>query len=690
MEHPQEFLKNLAVVLCVAAVTTIVFQKLKQPVVLGYLLAGLIIGPHIPIPLVADPETIHTLSELGVILLMFYLGIEFDLAKLFKTTSTAGIITLIQCSFMIWAGFITGQAFGWGSTESFFLGALISISSTTIILKAFEEKGVGGKLSDIVISILIFEDLVAILLLAVLTTLSTGSQPSASDLLTTAAKLAGFLGGVMLIGGMLIPPLMRSVVKLNRSETTLITCIGICFAVALLALKLGYSTALGAFLAGSLISRAKVEKEVAPLILPVRDMFAAIFFVAIGMTIDPATIAYYWQEICIITVVVVLGKIASVALGGFLTGQGTKLAVQSGMSLAQIGEFSFIIASLAAPLGPTGNSLLPLAVAVSAITTLLTPWMIQGSDRAAAWVDAKLPKPIQTFSCLYTSWLERVRQEPTTPTTGNRIRRWVQFLVVDVLALCGVIIFFSLYMPKWNGFFHEKLGLSLTTAKVLAMLSTVVIAAPFVLGILRCAKSLGFALALRALPDTNNGTRVDLAAAPRKSFIVTLQLGLLLLVSIPLLAVTAPFVPVLPGPLLVFLFFTLMALIFWRRALSLQGHVRAGAQILVEALSSKKRDEARKSDEEAIAMVETLLPGMGTLYPVRIESRSYGAGKSLGELNLRGLTGSSVLAIARGNSNVLIPQGRDVLQSGDVLALTGTTEANESAKRMLQEGEEPK
>ena len=351
MHDAHEFLQTLALVLCAAAVTTVVFQWLRQPVVLGYLLAGMVVGPDVPVPLLADSRTVQTLAELGVILLMFSLGIEFSLPKLLRVGPTAGLVAIFQCSLMIWLGYLVGQAFGWSQLASIYAGAVIAISSTTIIIKAFEEQRIKEDFTHIVFGILIVEDLIAILLITILTALSSGEELSALEVGRAAGRLAAFLLVIFVVGLLTIPRLMRAVVRLDRSETTVVASVGIAFVFAYLAAAFGYSVALGAFLAGSLVAESGVEKTIEHLVQPVRDIFAAIFFVSVGMLISPADIAAHWPIVLVFLVVVVVGKIASVTVGAFLTGQSVQTSVKTGMSLAQIGEFSFIIASVGVATG---------------------------------------------------------------------------------------------------------------------------------------------------------------------------------------------------------------------------------------------------------------------------------------------------------------------------------------------------
>lgn len=687
MHGAHEVLQAIAIVLCVAAVTTVLFQRLRQPVVLGYILAGLVVGPFVPIPLVANPDVVTTLSELGVILLMFSLGLEFSLRKLFSVGFTAGVTAVIQCSIMVWLGFVVGRAFGWTTLEGLFTGALIAISSTTIIAKAFDEQGIKGKLRELVVGVLIVEDLIAVLLMATLTAISTGAGLNVKDLTFTTGKLVAFLVGLVAVGLFIIPRAMRAVIKLNRPETTLVTSVGICFAVALLAQSFGYSVALGAFLAGSLVAESGEEKLVEHLVQPVRDMFAAIFFVSVGMLINPALIVEHWAAILVLTVVVILGKLLSVTLGAFLTGNGTRTSVQAGMSLAQIGEFSFIIAGLGLSLKATGTFIYPVAVAVSAITTLTTPLLIKVSGPVATWVDRKLPKPLQTFVTLYGTWVERLRQAPRRETLGAGVRRLIRLLVLDAVLLVTLVIGTSISAERMASFVETQTGVDEDVSRNIILGGAVLLAVPFILGVIGIARRLGATLAEAALPARKDG-KLDLAAAPRRVLLVTLQVGIILLVSIPVVVVTQPFLKGATGPLIVLTLVGALGVAFWRGATNLHGHVRAGAQVIVAALAAQSHSKEPGSEEHALDHVQGLLPGLGAPASVRLEETSPVAGKTLAQVNLRGLTGATVLAIQRGEESLSVPTAQEVLRVGDVLALTGTGEAVDAAKALLS-GVEP-
>ncbi|ATB31353.1 cation:proton antiporter [Melittangium boletus] len=677
------FLQALATVLCVAAVTSILFQRLRQPVVLGYIIAGLIMGPHVPIPLVADPGIVQTLSELGVILLMFSLGLEFSLRKLLAVGPTASITAAIQCSLMIWLGFVVGRAFGWTAKESIFTGAIIAISSTTIIAKAFDEQGIKGKLREIVVGILIVEDLIAILLMATLTAVSTGSGLSAGQLTLTIGRLALFLVGLVVVGLFVIPRTVRAVHRLKRPETMLVTSVGICFAIALLAQSFGYSVALGAFLAGSLVAESGEEQEIEHLVQPVRDMFAAIFFVSVGMLIDPGLIAQHWLAVLVLTLVVILGKLVGVSLGVFLTGNGTRTAVQSGLSLAQIGEFSFIIAGLGLSLNATGDFIYPVAVAVSAITTLTTPFLIKASGPVANFVDAKLPKPLQTFAALYGSWVEEMRKAPPRQTAGTKIRGKVRLLLLDAALIAAIIIGTSIFLKRITTELEARSGLGAAVVHPLVIGLAAMLATPFCVGVVRQARSLGTLLSETAFPAAAG--RLDRAAAPRRALVVTLQLASVLAVGAPLVAITQPFVPGFLGAALLLVLLAALGVGFWRSATNLQGHVRAGSQVIVEALRAQSRvkPEAHEPHGNSLGTLHAILPGLGEPTPVRLEASSPAVGRTLAQLNLRGMTGATVLAIRRGEDKVVVPTADEQLQAGDVLALAGTHEAIDSARAVL-------
>jgi len=689
MPDAHAFLQNLALVLCTAAVTTVVFQRLRQPVVFGYLLAGMIVGPHTPIPLAADEAMVRTLSELGVILLMFSLGLEFRLRRVVQVATTSGIAAMFETSMMLGLGFLLGRLIGWTTIESIFAGAMVAISSTTIVARALAEQEMRGRLTEIVFGILIVEDLIAIFLVAVLTAIAAGGGISPESLGLTAIRLGAFLVGLIGFGLLIVPRLIRTVIRLDRSETTLVATIGICFAAAVLALAFGYSVALGAFIAGSLVAESGESVRIEQFVHPVRDMFVAIFFVSVGMLIEPRVIVDHAGAIAAFTVLVIAGKVLAVTVGSFLTGNGLRSSMQAGMSLAQIGEFSFIIAAVGLATGATREFLYPVAVTVSAITTLTTPWLIRSAGPAAMWVDRKLPRPLQTTAALYGSWVERIQTAP--PQAGrSRVRGLIRVLVIDAVLLAFIIIAAAVETVRFKALFSRYLGISEDFGLIAVIIGALVISTPLVIGIVRSARRLGFILAVRALPRAGRRT-VDFAAAPRRAFVAILQLATLMLVGLPLLVVTQPFLPQYPGIALILIVIVLLGFGLWRSALNLQGHAQAGAQMIVSALAPQLLDDEDDAMTKTMEHVAMMLPGLGDPEGVRIAVNSPAVDRTLAELNIRGITGATVLAITRNEARapgepmklVEVPSGRERLHVGDILALAGSHEAIRAARVLL-------
>ena len=680
MHDVHEFLRSLTIVLAVAAVTTVLFQRLRQPVVLGYIVAGLIVGPHVPVPLVADPGVVQTLSELGVILLMFALGLEFSLAKLVRVAPTAGVTAVIQSGLMAWLGFLVGRMLGWTTLESVFTGAVIAISSTTIIAKVFDERGIGGRLRELVVGVLLVEDLIAVVFMATLTAVATGAGVTAGVLAGSVGRLVMFLLGLVIVGLLVVPRMIRGVVRLGRPETTLVASVGLCFALAYWAQEFGYSVALGAFLAGSLAAESGHGTDIEHLVRPVRDMFAAVFFVSVGLLLDPRVLVDHWGAVIVLTVVVIVGKIVGVTVGAFLTGAGARTAVQAGMSLAQIGEFSFIIAGLGLSLRATGAFLYPVAVAVSAITTLTTPWLIRAAEPAAAWIDRKLPRPLQTFAALYGAWLERLRTAPGARQTRG-VGGLIRLLVLDVGLLAGLIVAVALQFDAFVAWIGGAVGLVAPVARALVIAGAGLAAVPLIVGIGRLAGRLGTLLADVALPRRAN--KADLDAAPRRALAVTLQLGVALVAAVVTVAVTQLVLPSYAGPVVLVVLLAGFGVAVWRSAKDLEGHVRAGAQAVVEALTRHAHSGQPASGASDLADVNAMLLGLGAPRAVRIATASPSVGKSLAELNLRGHTGATVLAISRDGQSIVVPPATERLRAGDAVALAGTHDAIDAAQRVL-------
>ena len=657
-------------VLCVAAITTIIFQKIRQPVVVGYLIAGLIVGPNVPIPLLADPARIHTLSELGVILLMFALGLEFSVRKLIRLGPTSGFITALQVGFMIWLGYVCGRALGWTPLESIFTGAILSISSTTIVAKAYQETPVSDRLRELVFGVLLAEDLTAVVELAILTTLASGASVSASLMTVTIARLILFLVAFVGIGFIVVPPVVRFVVRMDRPETTLVAVVGICFGFALLAEHAGYSVALGAFLAGSLVAESGEVEQIEHLVAPLRDIFGAVFFVSVGMMIDPALIQQHWQALIVLTAAVVFGKIIGVTFASMLSGVGTKTSIEAGMSLSQIGEFSFIIAGAGLKSGAARDFLYTLAVAVSAVTTFLTPYMIRGSIPFAEFVSARMPHQLKMLEALYDSWLERIRNAGQPAKEANSIA-WPTATIVASAVLIGVILIVNELDP---------LDLTTTVASLehLTYFRAGLFVDLFVL--LLCAlpasamyfasRRLATALASRAFAE------LPPSGAPAVNALVELlQITILLVAAVPLLAIVQPFMAPVEGIGIIVITIVLMIVIVTRSARQMQGQLRNATRLIATALRGAPAEVGGNSYE---------VPGIGMITPVPLRADSEGVGKKLSELDIHTNSGAVVVAIGRADSEVVVPTGDEILRPGDILELAGSSDAVAAARRMLE------
>jgi monovalent cation:H+ antiporter-2, CPA2 family len=671
------FLVSFASVLCVAAVTTVIFQRLKLPVVLGYLLAGLLLGPSGIGVNLTNSKDVHTLAELGVILLMFALGLEFSFRDLARAGTRGAVTALFEVGTMLWLGFLAARLLGFAPLPSVFIASMLAISSTTLIVRVFHEEKVRGKVRELVLGMLVFEDLIAILLLSALTTLSVSHELSFAAVAESALKLSLFLLVAISVGVAVVPRVFTFVLALNRSETTLVSGLGLAFAGALAAQAMGYSVALGAFLAGSLAAQAGATKKLEPLIWPVRDVFAAVFFVAVGMSIEPSVIVQQPLALIVFSVLVVLGKFVGVSAGAFATGAGLRSSLHAGLSAGQIGEFSFIIAALAREL-PGGSTLFALAVGVSTLTALCTPTLVRHSPRIAQWLERKLPHPVQTFVSLYASWIEAMQRRQTS--LRSLIRKRLLQLCVDLLLIIAVIILAAI--------FHERLvrliDLKTPLAQNGALAGLVIVLLSIVLPLLWGASALIVAIS-RAIASAAfvepQGTDVDFAAAPRRAFRLALSFGFGVACGLILLVSTQAFLPAGGGSAFFILLIALLGVTVFRGANNLQGHVRAGAQALFEVLAG--RTQSKQGEADHLDDAEALLPGLGELHALVLSAAASAVGQSLSALNLRGRTGAAVILIRRGEQAIAAPGGAEILMPGDQLVLSGSVEAVRLAEKYL-------
>ena len=680
------YVQDLSIILGTAALTSIVSHRLRQPPVLGYLVAGIILGPHVPGIVIGDADSLaltHALSELGVILLMFSIGIEFSLRKLARIGMTAGLTAVIEVGLMISLGYLVSRLFGWTAIESLFMGACLGISSTMLVAKAFEEQKVKGGFVDVTFAVLVFEDMIAILMLAILTAVASGTGLTPGEFAITIGKLVGFLIALLAAGLLVVPRFIRGVVRQNRGETTLVAGIAVCFGMAALAATAGYSVALGAFLAGMLVSESGEGPRVEHLVKPLRDLFAAIFFIAVGITIDPSLVLQHWLPVLVLTALVIVGKVVGVTLGAFLAGNGLRRSVRAGMSLAQIGEFSFIIAGLGVTTGATGPHLPPIAVAVALLTALTTPIFVRRSEAAADAVERRLPAGLQTFVTFYDSWIEQLRVTPSAVSAWASIRRAIVLLLVDAVLLLAALAGSRLIHWKVVTAISQRFSLQPELVDMLWIGVTLLVAGVFLWGVLRRSAALARILAEVVVPPREGG-KLDLGSAPRRVFTVALELALSLVVGLPLVVISQPFLPLSSGLVVFALVVAALAYNVWQSVTNLQGHVRAGTELIVEVLSKQSREPGKPHKaEESLIEATMLLPGFPGMIAVRLVETSPAVGRTLAQLGLRVRAGVTVMAINREPAGTVMPSPRERLEVGDILTLAGTQEATEMAREIL-------
>lgn len=475
MAHLPVLIKDLALILGAAGIITIFFKKLKQPVVLGYIIAGLLVGPNFKLfPTIGDVEGIKIWAEIGVVFLLFALGLEFSFKKLVKVGGSAAITGITELSFMMMLGYGMGQVLGWSNMDSMFLGGIIAISSTTIIFRAFDELGLKTKqFSSLVIGVLVIEDLVAILLMVLLSTVAVSQQFEGTQMFLSIGKLLFFLCLWFLMGIFLLPTFFKKVSRFLNSETLLVLSLALCLGMVVLADQVGFSAALGAFIMGSILAETTQAHKIEHLITSVKDLFGAIFFVSVGMLIDPQILVDYAVPVLILTLSVILGKTIFVASGALLAGRPLKQAVQAGTSMSQIGEFSFIIATLGVSLNVTSSYLYPIAVGVSVITTFTTPYMI------------KLAEPLYQFllKVLPEKWIRGLEKYSSSSQIIESESNWKRLLnfYIQIIILNGVImIALSLLVAYFLEPFLQKSIADPLTAKIIAALIGLIVMAPFI------------------------------------------------------------------------------------------------------------------------------------------------------------------------------------------------------------------
>ncbi len=670
LEHGS-FLADLALVLCVAAPTGLLFRALRQPPILGYLLAGLVVGPHTPIPLFADPDRVSALSEFGVVLVMFSIGLEFSVRRLLEVLPTSGLTALVQISALAFAGYELGQLFGLGGVGPLFLAGALAISSTMVVAKVFDDRPPEPAVRELVFGVLVVQDVVAIVLLAVLSAIAAGAAVTAGELGHTLLELAGFLLALLVGGLLVVPRLVRRIERSGTPEIVVVTATALCFGFALLAQKAGYSVALGAFLAGMLTAESGRGHAIELRIAPLKDLFVAVFFVSIGMSVDPALV---WDRLGLtaaVFAVVVFGQLRSVTVAGDLGGNGLRRSIEAGLTLGQIGEFAFIMAGIGIAAGVLEPFFAAVLVAVAILTSFTTPALLRLSPRLLALVDRLLPGWLRGLLSLYDAWLAQLRRR----SLPRRWRRPLVVLGLEAAALIGLAIGLGLVRPWAIALLQVELALAEAGARVLVTVIELGLWLPFVIGIAKAARRLAGQIAEDLLPQVEAG-RLDLAHAPRRSLIVGLELAIDLAVTGPIAAFTTPFAG--PWTLLLLGTLVLATLTSLRRGgHNLDGHLRASAEVMIEVI----RKQAKAGPAAQVERPELLFPGVGQIETVSVAPAL--VGNSLYDLDLHSRTGAAVLALVRDRASIPRPGPEVVLAEGDTLALIGSDEAIAAARALL-------
>ena len=658
MGHLPALIQDLALILIAGAVTTLVFRAIKQPLVLGYIIAGFLVGPHFNLlPTVADVHNIDTLAEIGVIFLLFSLGLEFSFKKLMRVGGSASITAFVEIIFITVAGYYVGKWMGWSTMDSLFLGGMLASSSTTIIIRAFDELGVKTKqYARVVFGVLVVEDIVVILLMVLLSTIAVTQQFQGADIVFTILKLLFFLA-LWFIGGIfLLPTLLKRTRGLLDNETLLILALGLCLGMVVVATQVGFSAELGAFIMGSIIAETTSAEKVEHLIKPVKDLFGAVFFISIGMMIDPEAIIQYGIPVICVTLLTLFGKLFSTTAGALISGQPLKQSVQVGMSMAQIGEFAFIVATLGLSLGVISDFLFPVAVGASAITTFTTPYLIKSSDSVYNFVERLLPSKWVRNLNTYSFSTQNIQAESAWKTV---LKSYAKIGFANGMVLLALsYLSLNLIRPWAQGNIEDVL-----LARIAGVMLSLAICAPFLWAL----------MARRPL----NLAYKELWLEKKYSK------GPLLLIEITRILVGILFIGVL-----VFAFFStkvamfvvvpivvIVLIVFGKRIQAFYERIE------VRFLSNlNEREAAAAADTSLSANVRrksediqsSMMPWDAHIVELEVGAQANFVGKTLAELRWRERYGINIVYIKRGNKLIHVPTKKAILLPFDQVGLIAT------------------
>ncbi len=671
----ESFLKDIALVLGVAALTSSISYKLKLPSVLGYLIAGFIIGPYIPIPLFADLHRVESLSEFGVILVMFSIGMEFRLKKFFRVLPTSGITAFLEISALFLTGYLLGYFFGWSGSQSVFMGGALAISSTMIVSKIFEENPPSKRAREHVLGILVIQDVVAIILLTVLGAYGASAQLDLASLMPTVSKLIFILVLLTVVGLFVVPRFVKAVSNYNNSEVMIIVASGLCFVMALVVESLGYSVALGAFLAGILVAESGEGSRVEHLAKPLKDVFVAIFFVSVGMTVDPFVAIEVLPQSIIISIAVIFAQFFIVFIGSVLSGAGINRALLSALALGQIGEFSFIIAAIGLSAGVVTKEFQAIVVTVAIFTSLSSPILWKKSERIVGRISKLIPKQMRIAFGLYEAWFKSMQENRLVEGTLFKIPRKMIFgLLLDAVLLVSLPPLILKFIPP----LLERLGVESGTLFEAALLVIILglILIPIVFGFIKMASSLAINLS-QSLFARKIQLKAEEAPAERL-FKITVWSILCLLVSFPLLLSLSFFIE--SSVFIVIVVMTLAAIFYrlWKTAGEVALEYEPGGEkilSLIKKQTFEKKISAKKK-------TKSIVPGLDDLETVSVKNLEL-KGLSLFDLDIRNKTGATIVSILRGDHLIMFPNQSEMLDMDDQLQIWGDRESKKLCVDLL-------
>jgi monovalent cation:H+ antiporter-2, CPA2 family len=581
--HDIGFIGDLALVMLVAGATTVLFQRFRLPVLPGYILAGVVIGPHTPGVLVADPRAISDISNLGVILLMFTLGLEFSVRKLRQVGGGLLLVTVIEVGFMLWLGYQLGLLFGWSSRSALFLGAIMALSSTMVASRTLVEGGVRQwPFARLVVGMLVAEDMLTIVILTLLSALAIRGTVATQTAFSVVGHLGLFVIAGMIVGLLLLPRLVDYIAGFDRDETLLVSVLGICFGASLLAVWLGFSSALGAFLAGAVVAEARSAPRVVHLVEPLRDMFAALFFVAIGLKIDPTLLAHYAVPAVLVALTVMIGKTVVCTIGMFFIGHDPRTSLRTGLCMAQIGEFSFVIATLALTLRAADDFIYPIAVAAALICMLASPYLLRSADLLARAGRHVLPRPVRLLVVSYSGWLENLRPVNENATLAAMFRRLLWHIAVNI-ALVVTLFVIGAYVNAHNARWFARWGLDLDMRHSLIWACALFLSLPLLIAVYRKAEALGMLLAELGISERFAGAYTQ---AIRQVLAKLIPLATLLFLAVLVGVLGSAILPPRGVALSLIAVSVVLAIVLWRGLVKVHARLQAALRETLEKPSS--------------------------------------------------------------------------------------------------------